>query len=189
MAKQYSQNPAQDPADDFSYRKGTRKRYRQELEDTASGKPYDRAAKTMRDQYRQQGAQQMAAAGTRNIGALTDVSAQLSRQAATQIGGMELDKTQAKIGALENLQSMDTAGSLSAKEMLDFDTLIRKFAEEQGGVWNEQAETADYINTLIRAERMKDPNARNEAVIAYLVQQERQIRATDLLEGEKTRDV
>jgi len=177
MAKQYSQNPAQDPADDFSYRKGTRKRYRQAMEDTASGKPYDRAAKTMRDQYRQQGAQQMAAAGTRNIGALTDVSAQLSRQAATQIGGMELDKAQAKIGALENLQSMDTAGSLSAKEMLDFDTLIRKFAEEQGGVYNEQSETADYVKTLLNAERLKDPGQQNTAIINYLVKQEADIRS------------
>lgn len=176
MATQYTGDQS-DPSDDFSYRKGLRKRYRQGLEDTASGKPYDRAAKTIEDQYRQVGAQQLAAAGTRNIGALTDVSAQLTRQAAAQIGGMELDKAQSKLGALENLQSMDTAGSLTAKERLDFDAMIRKFAMEQGGVWNEQAETADYVQTLLDAERDKDPWEQNKKMISYLTQKEANIRS------------
>tara|TARA_R110000751_G_scaffold43060_4_gene99595 strand:+ start:1313 stop:1843 length:531 start_codon:yes stop_codon:yes gene_type:complete len=176
MAEQYSNPPkAGDPADDFSYRKGLRKRYRSGLEDMASGKPYDAAAKSMKGQYRQMGAQQLAASGTRNIGALTDVSSQLSRQAATQIGGMELDKAQSQLGAVESLQAMDTETSGRNKQQRDYDTMIRKFASEEAGVYNEQQETADYIETLMQTEtdqvlrnylskRMDDIRSRKEDV-------------------------
>ena len=156
MARSWSSSQTEPEKEEHSYRKGLRKRYRQELEDTISGKPYDRAAKTMRDQYRQAGAQQLAASGTRNIGALTDVSSQLSRQAATQIGGMELDKAQARMGGLEALQAMDTGVSDRNKKQRDYDAMIMKYANEQAGVWGEQGETADYISTLIATETDPD---------------------------------
>ena len=183
MARQYSQQG--DPGDDYAYRKGLQTRYRKKLEETVAGKPYDRAGKSIADQYRQMGAQQLAASGTRNIGALTDVTQQLSRQAATQMANLELDKSQAALGGLESLQAMDTAGSEAAKEQLDFDTLIRKFAEEQGGIWNEQEETANYIDQLIAAEEKKG----NKENIAYLRKRGRQIRGTAMIEGDVYEDV
>tara|TARA_R100001463_G_scaffold22736_6_gene54628 strand:- start:607 stop:1149 length:543 start_codon:yes stop_codon:yes gene_type:complete len=175
MATQYSQPGGE--GGDFAYRKGLEQRYRKKLEDVVSGESYRGAEKNIRDQYRQMGADQLAASNTRNVGALTDVSNQLGRAAATQIGNLELDKTQASIGALESLQAMDTKGSRQAKEMLDFDTMIRKFAEEQAGVYNEQEETANYVKTLLRAEMLKDPKEQNTEIITYLTQKESDIRS------------
>lgn len=174
MATQYSQPGGE--GGDFAYRKGLEQRYRKKLEGVVSGEAYRGAEKSIRDQYRQMGAQQLAASNTRNVGALTDVSNRLGRAAATQIGNMELEKNQAAISGLESLQAMDTGGSRAAKEMLDYDTMIRKFAEEQAGVWNEQEETADYVKTLLDAELLKDPQEQNQQVIAYLRKQESDIR-------------
>jgi hypothetical protein len=185
MAREYKGEDTGNVSD-YAYRKGLDTRYRKELEDTIAGKPYDRAAKSMRDQYRQAGAQQLAASGTRNIGALTDVTQQLSRQAASQMADLELDKSQARLSGIESLQAMDTLGSKAAKEQGDFDAEIRKFAEETAGVWDEQNETANFIQELIDAEERKG----NTENVAYLKKRQRQIRGGDaMIEGDVYEDV
>ena len=156
MARRWESSSTEPEQDEFSYQKGLKKRYRQELEDVVAGKAYDEAGKGIQDVYRQQAARQLATAGTRNIGALTDISEQSRRGAAGAISGMVLDKAQARLGGLESLKAADTDTSERNKKQRDYDAMILKFANEQAGVWGEQGETADYIRTLINTETDPD---------------------------------
>ena len=176
----------QSPEDqsDFNYRAGLRKRYRTKLDSV--GDTYDDATKAGENFLRRQTAESLAATGSRNLGALGDVTSQNRKMAADYFKSMALDKSQAELGALETLQEMDTAGSLGAKTNTDYQTLISNYANEIAGVWNEQEETADYIRDtlIVDAKKRKDTES-----LAMLEKEERRIRGTDMRSGETYRDV
>ena len=180
MARKYT-DAGSSPEDEFAYRRGQRKQYQQKLEELASGKPYDDAGRASDQEARRQSADALAASRTRNIGAVGAVSDQMFRRAAANRANLELDKFQSQLGAMESLREMDTDVSQRQKEQRDYDTMIRKFANEEAGIWDEQAETANYIQTLIDTE--SDPE-----LVAYLEKRKRQI-SNDLQEGDVYEDV
>ena len=122
MARSYGETALkkQDQAqeDEYAFRRGTKQRYRKELEGLVSGEPYDRAKSAMQDETRRQSAELLAASNTRNIGALSGASDQMARRAAYKMADMELDKTEGKLRGLGM------------------------------GLWGEQEETAKFVEEL-----------------------------------------
>ena len=145
--------------DEFAYRKGLKRRYRDQVEALVTGEPYDAAKKAVGDEMRRQGAQALATSGTRNIGAVTDLTERMARQAAGQMANLELDKFEGGLRGLEPLQEMDTAQSEKDKKQREYAVAIRDYARKSGalglGIIGEQEETAGFIEDLLRTE--KDP--------------------------------
>ena len=124
-----------------------------------TGAPDDAAKKAVGDEMRRQGAQALATSGTRNIGAVTDLTERMARQAAGQMANLELDKFEGGLRGLETLQEMDTAQSEKDKKQREYAVAIRDYARKSGalglGIIGEQEETAGFIEDLLRTE--KDP--------------------------------
>jgi hypothetical protein len=168
-----SNNSSGDPSNDFNYRAGLNKKYRKALEGVEGA--HDNAIDASKSERRRGIAETLAASNSRNLGALGDVSEQGRKQAADSAGIMSLDKYQAKLGSLETLQEMDTPGSLAAKTLADYETMISNYATDIAGTWNEQAETAKYIrDTLIPAAKAQ----KDTASVAQLT-----LRANEIAKG------
>jgi len=159
MARSYGNIKAQnDPEqnEEFAFRKGIKRRYRDQLEGMVSGEPYNRAKQAATDETRRQGAELLAASNTRNIGAIGGQAQNMAKQAAYQMAMLEMDKSEGALRGLEGLQQMDTAQSEQNKKRREYEMAIRDFARKSGklgmGIFGEQEETADYVEALAASE-------------------------------------
>lgn len=152
--------------DEFGYQKAIRKQMRKDLRATPG--IMEEANQAYGRQMESQGAQVMAQAGSRDLGALTDIGSQFRQQAASGMYDRAMNTQQAKLDAMGAEAAMDTPQQTSDKAMEAAQDRINLAIKETGTV-GEQKDVADEILRMLETER--DPTTRK-----YLQKREAEIR-------------